>query len=330
MSTTLKVEFRIGEIEFKAEGDPADVEKQRESFVNTLLPLAVDAMVQTHSTIVGKQQYIETTNMQALPNVITASEYPMLENAESLPEASNADGNVDFSRESLNTYINKLNNITDQEFVVFATYFAETKNGQIISITSETVKQYYDEARRTKYSNPSQLLTELVKKGFLKDDDNAEKKIPKSYVLTNNGLKFAREYVPKPNSDVKPKVAKTKKVISKIESAYSNLNADDFNLKNYPEINSSMDFKEQMMLIMYIVSCEGHGNEFSTADVQYLMTSKLGLPATINQINGVFKRNKKWFANTNDESNKKAVKHKLLMGAKEFVQEIVDKNTRLI
>ena len=141
MNTPLKVEFRIGEIEFKAEGDPADVEKQRESFVNTLLPLAVNAMVQTRGTIVGKQQYIETTNMQALPNVITASEYTMPENTmpentESIPKASN--GNVDFSRESLNTYINKLGNITDQEFVVLATYFAETKNGQIISITSET------------------------------------------------------------------------------------------------------------------------------------------------------------------------------------------------
>lgn len=178
MNTSLKVEFRIGEIEFKAEGDPVDVEKQRESFVNTLLPLAVDAMVQTRGTIVGKQQYIQTTNMQALPNDITASEYTLPENAESIPEVSNVNGNVDFSRESLNTYINKLGNITDQEFIVLASYFAETKNGQIISITSETVKQYYEEARRAKYSNPSQLLTELTKKGLLKDDDNAEKKIP--------------------------------------------------------------------------------------------------------------------------------------------------------
>ena len=77
-----------------------------------------------------------------------------------------------------------------------------------------------------------------------------------SYVLTNDGLKFAREFVPKTNSDVKPKVAKTKRVISKIESVYSDLNADNLNLKNYPEINSSMEFKEQMMLIMYVVSCE--------------------------------------------------------------------------
>lgn len=327
MNTPLKVEFRIGEIEFKAEGDPADVEKQRESFVNTLLPLAVDAMVQTRGTIVEKQQFIETTNMKALPNVITSSEYAMPENIETLPETSNANGNVDFSRESLNTYINKLGNINDQEFVVLATYFAETKSGQIVSVTSETVKQYYEDARRTKYSNPSQLLTELVKKGFLKDDDNSEKKIPKSYILTNDGIKFAREFVPKPNSDVKPKIAKTKKAISKIESVYSNLNADNLNLKNYPEINSSMDFREQMMLIMYIISSEGHGDEFSTADMQCLMTSKLGLPATIDQINGVFKRNKKWFANTKDESNKKAVKHKLLMGAKEFAQQIIAKKS---
>lgn len=327
MNTPLKVEFRIGEIEFKAEGDPSDVEKQRESFVNTLLPLAVDAMVQTRGTIVGKQQFIETNNMKALPSVVTSAEYTIPVNSESLSEARSVTGNVDFSRESLNTYINKLGNLNDQDFVVLATYFAETKNGQIISITSETVKQYYDEARRTKYSNLSQLLTELVKKGLLKDDDSAEKKIPKSYVLTNDGLKFARDFVPKPNSDVKPKVTKTKKAISKIESVYSNLNADNLNLKNYPEINSSMDFREQMMLVMYIVSCEGHGDAFSTADMQCLMTSKLGLSATIDQINGVFKRNKKWFANTKDEGNKKAVKHKLLMGAKEFAQEIIAKKS---
>lgn len=174
MNTPLKVEFKIGAIEFKAEGDPTDVEKQRESFVNTLLPLAVDAMIRTHSSIVENQQYIEANDARFFTNTTEISE-----ETKAVPSISMSNiDNIDFSRESLNTYINKFGNITDQEFVVLATYFAESKNGKIVSITSETVKQYYEEARRTKYSNPSQLLTELVKRDFSKMMKMRKRKYP--------------------------------------------------------------------------------------------------------------------------------------------------------
>ncbi len=316
MSIPLKVEFRIGEIEFKSEGDPADVEKQREAFVNTLLPLAVEAMVRTKGLVGDRQQYIEENSIQALPSVTTFD----IENDQSTINSSFA---VDFSRESLNSFINKFRTIPDQDFVILATYFQEKKSGDdMISITSDKVKQYYKDARRTQYSNISQLLIELVKKGLLKDDENAEKKNPKPYVLTNDGLKYAEEYKPKLNSEVKAKVSKPRKTITKIESVYSDLNADDLNLKKYRGINTSMEFKEQMILVMYIVACEGHGDEFSVSDVQFLLTNILGLPATVDQINGIFRRNKKWFMNIKDKSNKKNVKHKLLQGAKEFANTI--------
>lgn len=55
------------------------------------------------------------------------------------------------------------------------------------------------------------------------------------------------------------------------------------------------------------------------------MTDKLGLPATIDQVNGIFQRNKKWFADVEDEINKKSKKHKLLLGAKEYAQSVIDK-----
>lgn len=87
-----------------------------------------------------------------------------------------------------------------------------------------------------------------------------------------------------------------------------------------------MDFKEQMILLMYIVVCEGHGDEFSATDIQCLMTNKLGLPASLGQINGVFRRNKKWFTDTKDDVNKKVVKHKLLTGAKEYARSVIEKN----
>lgn len=50
-----------------------------------------------------------------------------------------------------------------------------------------------------------------------------------------------------------------------------------------------------MLMIMYIVSNEGKGESFSVADIQCLMTDIFGLPASRDQINGVFKNNKTWF-----------------------------------
>ena len=50
MSETLKLEYKVGAIEFRAEG-PADVvEQQRVNFMNTVLPAAVEAMVRTQAT----------------------------------------------------------------------------------------------------------------------------------------------------------------------------------------------------------------------------------------------------------------------------------------
>lgn len=322
METPLKVEFKIGEIEFKAEGNPADVEKQRESFVNTLLPLAVESMVRTRNASAEKQQCSESPDVQILPeNSQFAIPISSIDTQQSA--VYNCDP-TDFTRKSLNTYINKFGTVTDQDFVVLATYFEEMKTGQPVSITSEVLKQYYKDARRIKYSNLSQLLTELVKKGLLKDDEDSEKKTPKPYILTNEGLKFAREYILKPISDIKTKAIKSKRPRAKTESVYSSLNAEALNLKNYPEIKDQDNFKKQMMLILYIVYKEGHGDAFSTADVQCLMTDILGLPASINQINGVFKRQKIWFSNIVDETNKKSIKHRILTGAKDYAESIIN------
>lgn len=49
MSDTLKLEYKVGAIEFKAEG-PADVvEQQRVNFMNAVLPAAAEAMVRTQA-----------------------------------------------------------------------------------------------------------------------------------------------------------------------------------------------------------------------------------------------------------------------------------------
>lgn len=324
MGTPLKVEFKIGQIEFKAEGDPTDVEKERESFVNTLLPLAVDAMVRTRDIVVEKQQFMDSSGVEALRENTTITSI----SAADIQTCEKYDyDTIDYSRESLNTYINKFGTITEQEFVVLSIYFEEIKMGHPVSVTSEDLKQYYRDARRTKYSNLSQLLTELVKKGLLKDDESAEKKIPKPYILTNNGLKFARDFTPKSVVEAKPKIVKSQKSVAKIVSIYSHLTADDLNIKNYAEIKLQKNFKKQMILIMYIVSNEGKGDTFSVLDIQYLLTEMLGLPSSVDQINGIFKSNKSWFKSEQDSANKKAYRRRLLQGAKDFAESIINEQT---
>ena len=45
-----KVKFKIGEIEFEAEGSSEVVERERNVFLNSLLPAAVDAIVRTRGS----------------------------------------------------------------------------------------------------------------------------------------------------------------------------------------------------------------------------------------------------------------------------------------
>ena len=52
MSNVLKVKFKIGEIEFEAEGLPEDVSNERNTFMNTLLPAAVEAMIRTRGNAI--------------------------------------------------------------------------------------------------------------------------------------------------------------------------------------------------------------------------------------------------------------------------------------
>ena len=81
-----------------------------------------------------------------------------------------------------------------------------------------------------------------------------------------------------------------------------------------------------MMLALYIVSIEDGRDAFSALDVQYILTDILGLPATVNQVQGVFARNPRWFQNVEDEANKKSIKHRLLNGAKDFAKQLIQEN----
>ncbi len=316
MENQLKVKFKIGDIEFEAEGSANDVERERESFKNSLLPLAIDAMVQTRG-VVKDSQYIEVAEQPLLS---------IVDKDISNLNATNTSGiqATDLSRTSLSSFIKNYGTLNDQDFVLVAAYYDEKKNN-ITTFSSESIKQYYADARRSAYSNNSELLKQLVKKGYIMDDPNASTKNPKQYILTDEGISYVESYVPK-EITVKKSNPKARKARGKSVSDYNLLNVDSLNLKKYPEIKAQDTFKKQMILTLYIVSNEGLGDAFSTADVQCIMTDKLGLHTTIDKINGVFKREKIWFT-TVDDGTKKGCKHRLLEGAKDFAKGLINNNT---
>ena len=65
-------------------------------------------------------------------------------------------------------------------------------------------------------------------------------------------------------------------------------------------------------MVLYIVTNEKAGEWFTTPDVLYLLTDVFGEPATKDQVNGVFKRERLWFKTENVADNKRDVKRKLL------------------
>lgn len=312
MSDVLKLKYKVGQIEFEAEGPADAVEQQRVNFMSAVLPAAVDAMERTQSVEKYNHQYIDTTQ-----------DAPLLENK--TIKITKSDEYVDetFSRTNLASYIKKYGYLSDQDFVLFAAYFDEKKNGTV-SFSSENVTQYYKDVRRPAYSNKSELLRQLAKKGYIMDAPTPEgAKSRNFFMLTDDGIQYIKSYVPKEEKGEKKKVHTKPKKSASNTSVYTKITADDLNLKNYPALKSLSGAKEQIILAMYIVTNEGEGEWFTVDDVIYLLVNIFELPANIDMVNGVFRRNKSMFLKEKDPSNKKALRRKLLSGAKDLAKELI-------
>ena len=75
---------------------------------------------------------------------------------------------------------------------------------------------------------------------------------------------------------------------------------------------------------MYIFTQEKKGEYFSVDEIMSIMTNIFGEKATKDQVAGVFKREPDWFNKVPDETNKKAMKYKMLNKADDFVLEILN------
>lgn len=305
-----RVKFKIGEIEFEAEGTEEVIERERSIFLSSILPAAIEAVVRTRVIESVKDSY--QSSEENGTRVIECKEIDV------------ANEENELYRTNLVTFLNQYGSLNDQDFVLFSAYYDEKKNN-IKSFSSENVKKYYLEARRAEYSNISALLRELAKKGLIMDDPNAEQKTPKVYMITSAGLSYINSYVPKSDNGDKKRNSRPKKKHVKIESVYANISADALNLNKYPQIKSFGRFKDQMMMIMYICSNENIGSAFSVQDIECLLTDILGMHATKDQIQGVFKRNKVWFKGEEDPNNPKMMKHVLLEGGKDYARSLMEK-----
>ena len=310
----IRVKFEIGEIKFEAEGAADLVERERSIFNNTLLPAAIEAIVRTHGML-QNSKCIEAQESQ-LPVLATASTV--------IPVNSVLDLDTDLSRTTLASFIKRFSQLSEQDFVLFSAYFDEIKNHASYFSKNE-VEKYYAEARRTKPQNISMCLTQLAQKGYIIDATDVNQKTPKPYRISSEGLEYIRTYSPKETKE-KRKINKLHRQRTKEKSVYADIDCDELSLGSYPSIKSLKDFKEKMMLILYIITNEGKGEWFTTEDVFCLMTDVFGEAATKDQINGVFKREKRWFKVESIEGNSKLVHRRLLGDAKVFAQSLGTKN----
>lgn len=309
-----RVKFKIGEIEFEAEGSADVIERERSVFLNSLLPAAIDAIVQTKNTVENKQSANNKNNRMTLLEA-PLEEAILCEKDESKFR--------DLNRTSLCSFLNSYGTLGDQDFALISAYYDEKKNDKK-SFSLVDIKQYYAEARRTEYSNISELLRQLAQKGLIMDDPDAESKSPKQYIITTDGLNYVNNYQPKETKTTKKSSVKRKNK-SKLESSYSNLCIDDLHLESYnQEIKNLKDFKDQMLLILYIIYNERKGHLFSAQDIEYIISNIFGLPVTYNQIQGVFRRNKTFFKKENDSDNSNVIKYRLLEGAKDYAKSLLN------
>lgn len=315
-NTEIRVKFEIGDIKFEAEGSADLVERERSIFTTKLLPSAVEAIVRTRG-ITQAVQYIESAEQ---PAQLLAGE-KIVENPDLLSEQRFDEA---YSRTSLASFLKKYRSLTEQDFALLSAYFDEIKNNTPY-FTKDDLEKYYDEARRTKPSNISMSLTRLAEKGLIMDATDVEQKTPKPYRLSIDGIEYIKTY--KPKEEKEKKTAKVHKPRTKAKSDYAGINCDELNLDKYPKVKTLKDFKEKMMMILYIITNEGKGEWFTVADVLCLVTDIFGEAATKNQVNGVFRREKLWFKAESIEGNSKEVKRKLLNRGIEFAKSLtVDKS----
>lgn len=278
-----KFHVKIGDIEFTLEGDADYIERERSVFFGNVLPQAVDAMTRT-KTIQLPSALQDISEPSAL--LTTDQKTTMVEL-------------------SVNEFLNEKRFGSQIDIALGLIYYWEKYFNQT-EVTSESLKSYFQTAKEPVPQNTSLLIHRLTQKGHIQHIATN----PKNYTITRSGNKYIEDYQPNEKKEIK--TVTYRKARSKQTSTYSGLNREELHLEKYPSTQSLKDFKDKMMLSLYIITTEEKGKKFTTTDVVYILTDIFGEKATISQVNGVFHRNPRWFNETSDAENKKTVWRNLL------------------
>jgi DNA-binding PadR family transcriptional regulator len=185
-----KVRFKIGDIEFEAEGDAEIIERERKEFVTTLLPLAVDAMTRT----------ISNRQIQQIPT---------LPQSTAIDDADLPQDTENLNRTSLASFVKQKGAERHTDFVLCAVFFNEKKN-KIGSFSTTTAKNFYSEAKRTLPANMTDTINQLARRGLIMESPTAKGATPTEYILTDKGEEYVNDFRPIPTK-ARKKSSKTRK-----------------------------------------------------------------------------------------------------------------------
>jgi hypothetical protein len=296
MESTYRV--KIGQIEIELAGEPAYIEKERSIFFDQLLPVVVEAM----------------TKAQPIDAIVdgegVAPQLPLGDDAQIKPVENSSNTN-----KSVNEFLIEKNFRSQEDLAVGLIYYESEYQGKS-EISSEDLKSLFLAAKITVPPNPSDKLLKLSQKGYIQQIYDA----PKKYSLTQTGISYVQSYEHQDTKSTK-KTSKTRRSRSKTISDYNVLTREKLNLTQYPDIKDFKDFKQKMMLALYIITKESKGEYFSNNDVQHIMSEIFGESATKNQIKGVFATHIRWF--NKNSTSKKDVKYKLLNDGFTFVEDML-------
>ncbi|MCL2634894.1 MAG: hypothetical protein FWD34_10335 [Oscillospiraceae bacterium] len=301
MQNEVHIKITTEGIEFDAKGDSDFIERERNAFEVKILPLGVDAVARTRSV--------------SSPQIMEQNEYLTTLEVNSAISQDLQTNTIDWNRISLGEFIKQKGAESHSDFILCASYFMEkTKN--ICDFSTEDVKEYYKEARKSEPKNISDSVGKLATNTFLKC---VSKSTPKRYQLTQSGIDCVEKMQPKEGKEKKVST-KPRKAKPKTESQYASISVDDLNIKDFPEIKSLKTFKEKMVLILYMVKTADIGEWFSVADVECLMIDVFGESVNTQQIIDAFNYNKTWYK---AEKNNGVTKRKLLNGSIDFAKSLI-------
>ena len=115
-----RIKFKIGEIEFEAEGTADVIERERDAFMKMILPAAIDAVVKTKH-VNSDNTYIELNEVSECALISETSA------GNAIFDGTTYSG-IDYSRLNLAAYLKDKGVLTEQECTLFAAYFDKKKN----------------------------------------------------------------------------------------------------------------------------------------------------------------------------------------------------------